>query len=104
MSHLIPLKLLVLIYFKCSGRKAGIFAALAIVDDRRFIWSRYGSESVHSIEWNVSSKQEIMDIVIEIQRTMVEGGAKRDHERPGKCTHCSRREECPDRIDVIQAE
>ena len=42
--------------------------------------------------------------MIDIQRTIVEGGAKRDHKRPGKCANCSRREDCPDRIDIIQAE
>jgi len=64
---------------------------------------RYGSESVHSIEWTMSAKNEMKNMMIDIQRTMVEGGAKRDHERPGKCAHCSRREECPDRL-ITQAE
>ena len=31
----------------------------------------------------------------EIQRLMVEGGAKRNHERVGKCRNCSRRKMCP---------
>jgi hypothetical protein len=30
----------------------------------------------------------------------VEGGAKRDHERPGKCESCSRRQDCPDRLFI----
>ena len=65
---------------------------------------RYGSEFVHSIEWNAAAKLEIKNTMIDIQRTIVEGGAKRDHERPGKCANCSRREDCPDRIDITQAE
>jgi hypothetical protein len=35
----------------------------------------------------------------EIQRLMVEGGAKRDHDRPGKCRNCSRRHRCPEALD-----
>ena len=59
---------------------------------------------MHSIEWNAAAKLEIKNTMIDIQRTIVEGGAKRDHERPGKCANCSRREDCPDRIDITQAE
>ena len=65
---------------------------------------RYGSDSVYSIEWNTATKQEMKEIMINIQHTIVNGGAKRNHERPGKCANCSRREVCPDRIDIIQAE
>jgi hypothetical protein len=31
-------------------------------------------------------------------RMMVEGGAQRNHERPGKCRNCSRREMCPESL------
>ena len=65
---------------------------------------RYGSDFVYSIEWNTATKQEMKEIMINIQHTIVNGGAKRNHERPGKCANCSRREDCPDRIDIIQAE
>ena len=65
---------------------------------------RYGSDFVYSIEWNTAAKEEMKEIMINIQSIIVEGGAKRNHRRPGKCANCSRREDCPDRIDIIQAE
>ncbi|MEC7543877.1 MAG: Dna2/Cas4 domain-containing protein, partial [Candidatus Thermoplasmatota archaeon] len=66
-----------------------------------FGFLRYGTESVYSIEWNEKEKEKLFDIIKEIQRVTVQGGAKRDHNRPGKCESCSRREDCPDRLKFI---
>ena len=64
-----------------------------------FGFLRYGTESVHSIEWNRKQKEKLFSVIKEIQKVSVQGGAKRDHNRPGKCESCSRREDCPDRLE-----
>ena len=64
-----------------------------------FGFLRYGTESVHSIEWNRKEKEKLFNVIKEIQKVSVQGGAKRDHNRPGKCESCSRREDCPDRLE-----
>ena len=55
---------------------------------------RYGSENIHQIIWDEENYNQLMDMTKEIQRIMVEGGAKRNHERIGKCQNCSRRYAC----------
>lgn len=59
---------------------------------------RYGKESLHQIPWNDVAKKELQDAVREVQRLMVEGGALRNHERPGKCRNCSRLYACTDSL------
>jgi len=66
-----------------------------------FGFLRYGTESVFSIEWNQEERDKLFSVIKEIQRISVNGGAKRDHNRPGKCVSCSRREECPDKLEFI---
>jgi len=55
---------------------------------------RYGSENLHSIDWNDSNKHSLFSAIKEIQRLMTEGGAERNHNRKGKCESCSRRYAC----------
>jgi len=55
---------------------------------------RYGNEDIHQIMWDNEAKQELFQEVQEIQRLMVEGGAKRNHNRVGKCQNCSRKYAC----------
>ena len=55
---------------------------------------RYGSENLHSIEWDEDSKHTLFSAVKEVQRLMTEGGAERNHNRKGKCQSCSRRYAC----------
>ena len=59
---------------------------------------RYGSENLHSIDWNDSNKHSLFSAVKEIQRLMTEGGAERNHNRKGKCESCSRRYACDSRL------
>ena len=59
---------------------------------------RYGNDDIHQILWDDDSKNELFDQVQEIQRLMVEGGAKRNHERIGKCQNCSRKYACSDSL------
>ena len=55
---------------------------------------KYGNENIHQIFWNEENYNLLMNMTKEIQRIMVEGGAKRNHERIGKCQNCSRRYAC----------
>ena len=59
---------------------------------------RYGEKNLHQIPWNDFAKQELKNAVQEIQRLMVQGGAVRNHERPGKCRNCSRLYACNDSL------
>ena len=59
---------------------------------------RYGPEHIHQIEWNEKNKTKLYEKVKEIQSTMVNGGAARNHNRPGKCRSCSRRYACDQRL------
>ena len=57
---------------------------------------RYGEENLHVIDWNDGAKFQLMETIQTIQGIMAKGGAKRNHNRPGKCKNCSRRYACPD--------
>ena len=55
---------------------------------------KYGSENLHTIEWNDENEHQLFSAVKEVQRLMVQGGAERNHNRKGKCESCSRRYAC----------
>ena len=59
---------------------------------------RYGDEDVHQVFWDQHARQHLQESIIEVQRLMVEGGAKRNHEREGKCRNCSRRYACDESL------
>ncbi len=59
---------------------------------------RYGKEALHRIDWDETGKGLLLEHISEVQRLMVEGGAARNHERPGKCRNCSRRHRCPESL------
>ena len=59
---------------------------------------RYGDDDVHQVFWDQHAQQHLEESIIEVQRLMVEGGAKRNHEREGKCRNCSRRYACSDSL------
>ncbi|PXY71084.1 MAG: hypothetical protein CXX83_00750 [Methanobacteriota archaeon] len=59
---------------------------------------RYGKEALHRIDWDEAARAMLMENISEVQRLMVEGGAARNHERPGKCRNCSRRHRCPESL------
>jgi len=63
----------------------------------------YGADNNHQILWDDYNRNILEDAVKEIQRLMVEGGAKRNHNRPGKCESCSRRHACPDNLLKVQS-
>ncbi len=57
---------------------------------------RYGKEALHRVDWGDTERDVLYQNISEVQRLMVEGDAKRNHERRGKCLNCSRRRRCPD--------
>ena len=59
---------------------------------------RYGNDDIHQIIWDEAAKNELFEQVQEIQRLMVEGGAKRNHDRIGKCQNCSRKYACSESL------
>ena len=59
---------------------------------------RYGEDDVHQVFWDQHAQKHLQESIIEVQRLMVEGGAKRNHEREGKCRHCSRRYVCSESL------
>jgi len=63
----------------------------------------YGGDNNHQILWDDYNRKMLADGVKEVQRLMVEGGAKRNHDRPGKCRSCSRRYACPDNLLEVQS-
>ncbi len=59
---------------------------------------RYGNDDIHQIIWDETAKNELFEQVQEIQRLIVEGGAKRNHDRIGKCQNCSREYACSESL------
>ena len=59
---------------------------------------RYGEDDIHQVFWDEHAKQHLQENIIGVQRLMVEGGAKRNHERVGKCRNCSRRYACSESL------
>ncbi|MBL6882686.1 MAG: Dna2/Cas4 domain-containing protein [Candidatus Poseidoniaceae archaeon] len=55
---------------------------------------KYGEEDVHQVFWDQHAKNSLLTSIKKVQKLMVEGGAKRNHEREGKCRNCSRRHAC----------
>ncbi len=58
---------------------------------------RYEDAS-HDIEYNEDLKQLVLGKVGEMRACIDRGEAHRNHNRPGKCLHCSRRSMCPERL------
>jgi CRISPR-associated exonuclease Cas4 len=58
---------------------------------------RYGDGS-HDIEYNEDLKRLVLQKMGEMRGCAEKGEAHRNHNRPGKCVHCSRRSVCPERL------
>ena len=58
---------------------------------------RYGDGS-HDIEYNDDLKRLVLQKMGEMRACISKGEAHRNHSRPGKCVHCSRRSVCPERL------
>ncbi|MBV18657.1 MAG: hypothetical protein CMA56_02200 [Euryarchaeota archaeon] len=61
---------------------------------------RYGEHHIFQVPWDNGARADLFSAIEEVQRLMEEGGARRNHERVGKCRNCSRRHACPERLDA----
>lgn len=50
------------------------------------------------IEYNEDLKKVLVDKIDEIREATRSGDVHRNHDRPGKCIHCSRRDVCPEKL------
>ena len=57
----------------------------------------YGSEE-HEIEFDAELEKILLEKVDEMRKLMRSGEVHRNHNRPGKCANCSRRESCPEKL------
>jgi CRISPR-associated exonuclease Cas4 len=55
-------------------------------------------EASHEIEYNEDLKKLLLGKLDEMRRALAKGEAHRNHKRPAKCLHCSRRDVCPERL------
>ncbi len=55
-------------------------------------------EREDEIEYNDDLRKMLVEKLDEMRMIMHTGDAHRNHERPGKCTHCSRRDVCPEKL------
>ncbi len=55
-------------------------------------------EHEHEIEYNEDLKKVLLEKLEEMREIMRTGKAHRNHNRPGKCANCSRRDACPEKL------
>lgn len=55
-------------------------------------------EHEHEIEYNDDLKAVVLEKLAEMRKILETEECHRNHERPGKCVSCSRREVCPERL------
>ncbi len=55
-------------------------------------------EHEHDIEYDEDLKKVLLEKLEEMRKVIEKGDAHRNHNRPGKCLNCSRREVCPERL------
>ena len=62
---------------------------------------RYGmKEKSHTVTWDEDLKNLLIEKVSEMEKILNgDSEAHRNHNRPGKCKNCSRKEACPERLD-----
>ena len=77
-------------YLRLVGKTTGVRPDYGIL--------RYGGDALFTVEWDAAAEDILDRGIREIQRLMVEGGAARNHQRVGKCTNCSRRDNCPESL------
>jgi len=55
-------------------------------------------EHEHEIEYNDDLKKVLLEKLDEMREIVGTGNAHRNHDRPGKCKYCSRRDVCPEKL------
>ncbi len=83
-------------------------AYLILVDEQYHQTSTHGyieygpdkdSRKRFRMEWDMITKAQVLSKVSEIRDSERSGMAHRNHNRPGKCRSCSRRNGCPERLN-----
>jgi CRISPR-associated exonuclease Cas4 len=59
---------------------------------------RYGDVE-HIVAFDDNLRSLLLNKMAEMREAMDTGEVHRDHDRPGKCRSCSRREKCPEKLD-----
>lgn len=59
---------------------------------------RYG-QNEHLVDYDSALKDMVISKLAEMRRIMKTHDAHRNHSKPGKCSHCSRKRECPERLE-----
>jgi CRISPR-associated exonuclease Cas4 len=59
---------------------------------------KYGDVE-HIIAFDEHLRSTLLSKMADMREVMASGEAHRNHDRPGKCRSCSRRERCPERLD-----
>lgn len=60
---------------------------------------KYGSAAEFEVEYGEEQKQLLQNMLGKMRDAMETEDVHRNHDRPGKCANCSRREGCPERLD-----
>lgn len=55
-------------------------------------------EHEHEIEYNDDMRKVLLEKLAEMRMIAQTGEAHRNHDRPGKCRYCSRRDACPEKL------
>ncbi|MEW5748871.1 MAG: CRISPR-associated protein Cas4 [Candidatus Thermoplasmatota archaeon] len=56
-------------------------------------------EREDQVEYNEDLRKLLVDKLAEMRAIVQTGEAHRNHDRPGKCRHCSRKDVCPERLE-----
>ena len=68
------------------------------IEEEQEVLAMMRQEALHQIPWDQPNQDKLFGVVKEIQQVMATGGAKRNHQREGKCRNCSRRYACDERL------
>jgi CRISPR-associated exonuclease Cas4 len=60
---------------------------------------KYGQAAEFEVEYGEEQKQLLEGMLGKMREALVTEDVHRNHDRPGKCANCSRREGCPERLD-----
>ena len=83
-------KIQLLAYMKLVEKTTGKIPPYGIIN--------YGLENPFEVSWDERNQSILNSQIAEVQRLMVHKDAKRNHDRPGKCQHCSRRHACDESL------